>query len=303
MKLWVVLLCASLCVATLASPTSGAWSWFTSIFGSNDVAPRASTPQSLGDKLYRTYTKYVGLPTTVSEASAAGYSVLNQQSCSPALGIPYTVGGTRQSDSPLTLYFTPAGQIASVGVDMYGTPEQELIAANYWRQVSDGVYHIVVSFRNSDDSCSSNVDSTNPVGYQAVINQDTISVTLPFYESDTQSFEKGACFASMGNHYFTDLSGGKTMTWQSKNLSPIVPMYDGGQINAFFFTTSTVQQGLLSAHSWEPIPLINTLMCKNWCNSDCHFDGTHAFSTMHIYFKDPETVKCPNDCNIACCSA
>jgi len=81
-----------------------------------------------------------------------------------------------------------------------------------------------------------------------------------------------------------------------------------GWINAIFFNTDTIQQGLLSNHWWEPIPLPNNLMCMNYCSKDCHFDGTLAWSTMHLFFaEDPKSFVCDKialDCGVlglSCC--
>lgn len=77
----------------------------------------------------------------------------------------------------------------------------------------------------------------------------------------------------MGHHYFRDLSGAAPdMSWVGGNLLPVVPMYNvNGTINAFFFASTDVQQGITGPHQWEPVPLVDALMCKNFCNKACTF--------------------------------
>merc|ERR1712096_216245 len=121
-------------------------------------------------------------------------------------------------------------------------------------------------------------------------------------------YHEGSCFDGMGTHHFLDLEKGPQMTWKSSALMPVVPMYDKGVITAVFFATPWVQQSILppSTNQWEPIPLINTLMCRNLCDSDCTWHGTSIWSTQHWYFNNYQDLKCPSnyDCfisGIGCC--
>jgi hypothetical protein len=95
----------------------------------------------------------------------------------------------------------------------------------------------------------------------------------------------------MGFHYFKDYnSPNGTMSWDANNLMPVVPMYNptNGSINAIFFASAMVQQSIFppDPNEWEPVPLPNELMCGNFCDEDCTFAHTEAWSTMHFYFHD-----------------
>ena len=127
--------------------------------------------------------------------------------------------------------------------------------------------------------------------------------------SQAEGYVRGACFDGMGWHYFKDLlAPNGTISWQASNLMPVVPMYDrnaGWRLNAVFFAAPFVQQSALppSANQWEPVPLPNFAMCKNWCDKDCGWKGTRFWSTMHLYFSDPHAVVCEDGCKMACCEA
>jgi len=184
--------------------------------------------------------------------------------CDDNLGIAYTqYGSTASSDYPITLYFTQSGYIAGIGASIYGNPPQSLINAGYFQPVSDGVYYISLTFRDSSELCNNYVPS-EALGDRLVINANNLSLSLPMTEEDAINgqWTAGSCFYSMGYHYFYDLATAPSMSWVASNLLPIVPMYSNGTINAIFFASTIVQQGLLSSHEWDGIPLPNLLMCK-----------------------------------------
>ena len=90
-------------------------------------------------------------------------------------------------------------------------------------------------------------------------------------------------------------------------MMPVVPMYDenaGWKLNAIFFTTPFVQQStsvpFMRTNQWEPVALPNVKMCNNWCE-DCGWEDTSQWSTMHIYFSDPQEVTCKGE-NLVCAS-
>jgi len=256
--------------------------------------------QSIGDRLLRDYTDYYALPITVDEAKSSGWEAVSSD-CNDALGIPFAQGGSATSSNPVTLFFTSAGQVSGIGVNYYGTPPSNLINSGYWQYLADGVYFLSMSFRSSD-VCSG---STSPVnlGDQLVINANSTAIAIPLTEEDAinNNWTKGSCFSGMGYHYFYDLSTAPVMSWEAANLLPIVPMYFNGSINAFFFASSVVQQGLTGAHWWDPVFLLDFLMCKNWCDSSCTWHDTSAWSTFHVYLKDYTQVTCPAGCTISCC--
>ena len=86
---------------------------------------------SLGDRLLRDYTEYYSFPTTTAEATkAGGWSPGNGSYCDPDLGVLWVQQGGGEESHPLYAYFTPAGQVAGVGV----------VLVSKWGHVSHGVW-------------------------------------------------------------------------------------------------------------------------------------------------------------------
>jgi len=263
-------------------------------------------PVSIGDQLHRDYGEYYTLPITTDQTSSMQWQVANT-TCDPTRGILYSYDGNDISaEYPLGLYFTAGGQVAGAVTLVLGPglPDQ-LIEEGYYEPVdtSKNIYRISVTFRSSDDICSGQVFDDLPLGDRLIVNAGGISLELPTTEQEAidGQWTKGSCFQSMGYHYFYDIAGHPNMTWEAANLLPVIVMYDQGQINAFFFASDVVQQTLADTHMWEPIPLANLLMCKNWCDSSCTFHDTSFFSTMHLYLKDYTQVNCPGGCTTSCC--
>lgn len=283
------------------------------------------TDTDLGSGLWRDYMVFAPLPTNSSVAMAEGWDPHKNTStgrplCYPKLGIRFsqrfkknhpTSGPTMAK--PISLYFTPAGQLAGVGTVAYGKFDAAgaAVAQGYWKPVDDGTpdkWRIDVTFRGADAVCAEGL-SPGLLGDRAVINADTIARALPMRQQDAiaQQYETGSCFASMGTHSFMDLKGpGGNMTWGIDNLMPVVAMYDRNadwRLNAVFFATPFVQQSAWppSSNQWEPIPLPNIAMCANFCDPKCGWKDTSFWSTMHIYFSDPHKVVCENNCKLGCC--
>jgi len=321
----------------------------------------ASVPvgAELGDRLLREYTVYENQPIIDDDAYGAGFTPSG--ACIPKLGNPFAKDGASSESAPVTLYFTGGGQISGVGVDVFGAMKPELVDAGYFIPVDKGNklnaterYHIAVGFRGAADVCSDQI-YPEKIGTSAIINPHGIAKEIPLTskEAEEAKFHRGSCFngyahvgrvrgtmapskparartvARMGFHYFLDLVRGPRMSWQAKNLMPVVPMYDPttNSLNAIFFASTVNQNSLFSSHGWEPVPLINFAMvcvplpraselrlrfctyglqCKNWCDSDCTFSDTSIWSTMHFYFNDVKELKCPSNlkCSvpgISCC--
>mmetsp|Transcript_29153 Transcript_29153/g.70987 ORF Transcript_29153/g.70987 Transcript_29153/m.70987 type:complete len:293 (-) Transcript_29153:64-942(-) len=280
------------------------------------AAAAAAANADLGDQLHRTYTRYEELPTTVAGAAGAGWK--NTTQCVAGVGWRYaydsTTGG--DEDHPLELYFTRGGQVSGMAINVWGEVPKALVDAGFWRaDARDGAaalphYYMRVGFREPSTVCTTTSASPHALGDRVVVNADTqrtFSVPLALADAVEQHYVKGACFSTMGTHYFYDLAnspnGVAKMSWKASTLMPLVPMYHNGTLNAVFFASSAVQQDLFDAHWWEPTALINYLMCKNWCDDDCTFEGTSAWSTMHVYFRDYNKVTCPGGCSIACCES
>mmetsp|Transcript_1087 Transcript_1087/g.1859 ORF Transcript_1087/g.1859 Transcript_1087/m.1859 type:complete len:279 (+) Transcript_1087:21-857(+) len=260
---------------------------------------------SLGDQLHRTYTVYDALPFTVSQAKSMGWRASSNSSCVPGVGVEWNYSGTRSFDHPLTLGFTPAGQIASMGIWINGDVPAKLKKMGWWqmREMSPGktVPYLLVTFRPTAHTCSSTTLSET-LGDRLVVNGGAHSIPLTDQAAIKAKYTNGSCFETMGRHAFLDVETGPHMSWQAENVSPIVPMYHNGEVAAIFFTVPEIEQGITSAHWWEPIPLPNYLQCKNMCDPACTFSGTSFWSTMHIFFRDYKKIGCPGGCTISCCN-
>jgi hypothetical protein len=259
------------------------------------------TPQSIGDRLVRTYTEYITLPKTAAEARAAGWQ--SSGTCDPNTGMAFNFKGVGPSiEYPLTLYFTSGGQAAGAGVEVYGQLPEKLVNAGFWAVSGTDQYHITLSFRASQAMCSGST-SPDALGDRLIVNPGKLNYMIPVIESELieAKWHKGSCFWGMGYHWFYDIQTAPNMSWQAQNLLPIVPMFNNGSVNAIFFASSSVQQSIFDPHTWEPIPLPNFLMCKNTCDADCTFTGTSAWSTYHIYFRDYSAVTCAGGCESSCC--
>jgi len=271
--------------------------------------PRVSFPPfSLGSDFFRDYTEYYPLPMNTSMASAAKW-VQNATSCDPNLGIRWNQekNGVLESN-PISLFFTPTGQLAGIGVTIYGDVFQNLVNLGYLQPlgVLQGyqAYFLSITFRNSSTICSGNM-SPDEIGDTLIVNANSIAVQLPPTEDQAINalWSPGSCFSTMGYHYFYDLATAPNMSWVGANLLPVVMMYNEGNFNAFFFASGIEQISFLDTNQWDPAPLPNILMCKNWCNPKCTFNDTSLWSTMHIYTNNYKEVKCPGDCSISCCNS
>eukprot|EP00035_Acanthoeca_spectabilis_P033584 m.24434 g.24434 ORF g.24434 m.24434 type:complete len:119 (-) comp6075_c0_seq1:93-449(-) len=107
----------------------------------------------------------------------------------------------------------------------------------------------------------------------------------------------------MGTHYFKDLTG--NLSWSAAKLYPVAMMFDEANPDrpqALLFASTSVQQGVVEGtNGWDPAPLPNFAMCKNFCDNSCHFTGTNIWSTGHFFFNDIATAVCDGGCAIGCC--
>lgn len=271
------------------------------------------------DRLTSVFTKFLEQPMNVTAAIAAGWEkskiTFDTESCKPALGIRYSLGSNEPSqDHPFSLYYTAAGQISGVGVDIFNTKE---VINDYWRYAGLHQWHITVGFRSKESRtlCDRSLVFREKVGNTFVVNPDygSWNYTLPMTMREAEQsgdWSRGSCFDSMGWHYFKDLAMGSSMSWDKNNVFPIVPMYhpETGDLQATFFAAPNVQQLVHGNRGWDPIPLPNVFMCKNWCDTQCHFPGVTAWSTGHWFYSDVNTVKCPKELKcfqdgVGCCEA
>jgi len=252
-----------------------------------------ASAQGIGDgSLYRTFGIYAALPMNSYDAINQGWT--NYTDCDPNLGVgfSYSSGGPDQLN-PITLYMSAGGQIAGLSNTHYGQPDND-----YWLATDDGNWILSISFRPNDANlCDPEYKYNEPLGVQVVLNQGSEpSIAIPLDEQDAISadFTEGGCIGNMGTHWSLDLATAPYMSWVAANLLPIMPMYHNGQIDAVLFNTPNVQVGSEPLGPWEP-PLVEALMCYNWCNDTCTWSNDW-WNTMHIFFTDYTQNTCAQHC-------
>lgn len=274
------------------------------------AAAAAGGSGAVGTHLFRAYTVYDPMPLNLSAALSAGWSAKNA-TCQPGLGVVYYHDGAASEAHPLGVAFNPNnGELTGLQISVTKAVPTALVKAGWW--ISDASVPagfkatLSVGTRSVGDSCGSQAASGDN-GDRLVVNPATGGIKIPLTAMDAAGagYFNGSCFAAMGWHAFRDLAAKPgQMTWNADTLTPIVPMYNGGdgRLNAIFFTVPFVQNGLFSSNGWDPIPLLNALQCKNTCDPNCTFANTWIWQTMHIFFRDYTKTTCLHGCEISCCA-
>jgi len=279
----------------------------------------------------RDYTVYSNIPVGEEALSKNGWHKHSDNGCDSHLGFAWTKFSSGPVHSqPAIVYTTAGGQQAGFGTVIMSWHGNPGVHPNQQKWTTDassivvgpakctsgctGQFQINIAFRKGSIVCSGATDG-NAVGDVLIVNPGgTHSMNLATTQDEAISagWAEGSCFDSMGLHYFLDTSthdGTLNYDGMPANLFPVTVMYDQGAVNAFFFSsiqdqvndvaTCTpalpgIQQGKATngANGWEPLGLSNEHMCYNTCDADCDF-GLPCWATMHIFLKDPKTVKCP----------
>jgi hypothetical protein len=257
-----------------------------------------------GDKMERTFLKYNELPMGEDALTSAGWT--KSASCDPAIGYMWSQSGKQATESkPLVLYTTSSGQPSGVGVTMYyhAPPDKQMKYVTGAKETNG--WRIDVAFRKGPCICAGSCPGL--LGDTLIVNPGAMhgnggeskELSLTQADAESQGWHRGSCFDGMGTHSFFDTTtADSSMSWDAENLFPVVAMYHQGQINAIFFASWSIQQGLFNQNQWEPAPLPNMAMCQNTCDSDCTFSGTSMWSTLHVYFRDHNEVQC--DRSLSC---
>lgn len=236
--------------------------------------------------------------------------------CDPNQGILYGrgSGGAASKFHPMQLLFTSAGQVAGVRATVYGSSwtsgigpsaQPSLVHAGWWIADDSSTWHTTVSFRDPSVMCSGTFIK-EPVGDRLVVNAGTLDFNVPLTARDAEGagYVPGSCMKTMGQHWMLDLTSPHKLTFVEGNMAPVVPMYwpadITGHIHAFFFATPVAQFGaaLLGHGDWETPALTPSLMCQNFCASNCAWK-TDLWSTMHIYLNSEwDGLECPGGSGI-----
>lgn len=270
------------------------------------------------------FKQYSPLSGVTPGSTRDGYTLDHNTPCDPNLGYLWTPTNGISQLHPLSLYYTKAGQIAGMRIDVFGAgaAQGNMINNKYYLPHGENRWFLSVSFRPASEMCSDKT-SSEPIGDRLIINQGVIDKSVPLTARDAEAlgYQPGSCMKSMGQHWFYDLETAPSMSWVSGNLLPVVPMYfapgspaNEGKLNAFFFTSPTIQgphnQGTDTAYTWDNVPLMGALppaaMCNNFCNGECSTNvlwganpwknsGTEHWATFHVFFnQDPKNQPtCP----------
>jgi len=243
------------------------------------------------DRVLHTYFAFTALPLTVSDATAQGWSAMDGI-CDTNLGVQYAQSGGPSRTTPISLYFTAGGQFAGFGITVNGAPPAPI--SSFWWLQSDGRYQLYVSTRlaASKIMCDG-TSSQDAVGNVVVLNQPGPAVVIPLTDTvaSDMGWTNGSCLPKMGRHWSWDVSGSNTWNWQT--LLPVMPMYMNGSLVTILINTAqwTVPYPVGDFEG----PFVNSLMCLNWCSSNCNFNAD-IWSTMHFFFSDPNFNNCPSRC-------
>lgn len=213
------------------------------------------------------------------------------------MGWPFELHGGGESN-PLVLYYTSYGQISGLSVAIYGNVSSLAVKRGFIQANADRTHSVSLRFRSAEP-CSVYTNDPAPVGDGVAIGG--VSMPLTSAAASASGFTSGACIGGMGRHYALDMASSPKMSWVGANLFPLVAMYDTTtqKLTAVFIASITRQQSIFPPDDddWDVIPITNGLMCKNFCDPKCHFSDVTLWSTMHLWFVDPEEIsKCPSSC-------
>jgi WAS/WASL-interacting protein len=254
--------------------------------------------QGFGQNLIHSAGSQESLPTTTSAASAAGW-VQSDDSCIPSLGQGWNKKHSYPTESyPITLYFAANGQISGFGTEIFGTVPDLWNIRGYYTTIGQEQYRIKVATRSAQSNlCSISTPFSDTIGDRIIINPDGINQRIPANEDEAtaKQWTSGACIDGMGRHWEYDLVTAPYISYNASNLLPVVPMYDNsGNLNAIFFASKSVQQGIFGHNQWDVIPINGYLMCKNFCG-DCGWSSLSLWSTMHMWF-GTTSITCSSAC-------
>jgi len=254
--------------------------------------------QSLGETFLVNAISHDGLPKTMKEALKTGdwYNISN--GCLPGRG--FALARSRDGPTgrhPVTLYFSPKGQINGFAVRLNKGVPMSLQAFWEWPRVSqctDGpCYDLPVMFRDSSVACSMTTQAATLGDRLVVGGAKPMSIPLTGTAAVQKGWVRGNCISGMGTHHAYDIAAPGRQTWNASTLVPILPMFDSdtGSMNAVLIAAPNLNM-VWPIGTWEG-PFPNMLMCKNWCaNTGCTFPGVTVWTTMHFFFTDPKAINC-----------
>jgi len=245
-----------------------------------------------GDRLSITWPWYYDGPMSMSDAISDGWDQMDS-SCG-MFGYRYT----DDSNEQLATIYGSDGDIYGVQVRMFNKPSYSKLTP--WAYYSDetGDYYAITFWfgsGNKDSVCSSKrskVPETNP--FDKSIKQEEAKrsgslgsglyyengssrsmILLPNYESSLQSdWVEGACFVSMGTHYWKDI----TTDMDCDDFFPIGIMYNDGELVTFLVNTLGDEPSSYWEHPDESTLFLFFKDVQPTC-----FETAGTLSTMHMF--------------------
>lgn len=259
--------------------------------------------KSIGSVLYRSSKLEVALPLSLEEAKVQGYRIVKK--CTRLGLYRASKDGQITNKHPTAVYYAGNGLISGFSVDMWGPPFPAALAAGMYEVVNARTqqYRLNLLFRRESQLCSPSVQfQSSGIGDQVVVvnhkGSSNWMVPLSPAEASQQGYSKGACLPKMGTHFTMDLSRKNgTMSWDARQLHPVVAMYDvDGSISGILIQSFVGQHSMSSTNEWDIIPVPNSVACGNFCDTACKWtnhDG-RMFGALHLFFKDFNSIACPS---------
>jgi len=254
------------------------------------TATAVSATTTLGDRLDVTWPKFSGLPVTTADSVKDGWS--NLDSTCGEFGIRQRLNG----DHGLTLMFNNQGHLAGVQASAAD------ITNTNWEhfpdiiEVVDGLYTVSVYFEEPSTICSSGNGDKKSIGDRLLLRSLSGKVynDLPIVEDnvphgETDLWDLGSCFVSMGTHYWGNISTTMDCTY----FYPVGLMYTRGSLRTFLFALGSIVGDSESSPRWEHPPQDKlNLFFRSDNFPTCLKDDGMAFSTMHFFTYNPIWNNC-----------
>jgi len=235
---------------------------------------------------------FVKQPLTTAEAKKEGYEQIPGQCEGKFLGQRFM----KNKDIALILLYDTQGTIAGVQMAIpvsmvatkwYDFPGQKM----FNRDTIDGtdVYILTAYFIEPSTICTSGRDAARlkkegtgtGVWLQNGTNPISDSVQAPLYENDvyTTKWVKGACFPSMGVHYWYD----NRLDKDCDEFFPSFLMYNKGKLTGFGWD-AVGKYEYTKRTEFPPLNALTSFLKPVPTCMEQRYKDAGGFTTMHLYF-------------------
>eukprot|EP01099_Mayorella_cantabrigiensis_P004419 TRINITY_DN331_c0_g1_i2.p1 TRINITY_DN331_c0_g1~~TRINITY_DN331_c0_g1_i2.p1 ORF type:complete len:288 (-),score=67.30 TRINITY_DN331_c0_g1_i2:134-997(-) len=236
-----------------------------------------------------TWTVFDKLPITQTDAINAGWKAFPNTTCHTTdyRGIRYFIN----NDLSAMLLYNAYGQVSGIQA---GTKNQPLTSQTepngpwHKEKMANGTvfWTVTMYFRDPTTICSTSIPKpTQKIGDRLTLADSGHFINLPLTESavkTTPLWVEGKCFASMGKHYWYNL----TATTDCNYLYPVFLLYNNGDLDSFGWVIGKLPEE--SGPRWEhPYGNQLKLFLPENAQPACLFADGLVLSTQHIYFDNP----------------